>query len=168
MTNVMTRLPSASCACGQPWEAHELRCPRQKRRGVGKVVALAVASGVAAQVLFVAAVVSALGLISSHRETIGRPIRHIVVTGPVQPRVQACELFYGWEMTHNPSLLKRAVADARSPRVPLQVKPLFRAFFSGLLRSTRDGAHSSKAFSYEHAVQWVCQRQIRAGVGSRH
>jgi hypothetical protein len=52
MTNVMTWLPSASCACGQPWEAHELRCPRQKHQGVGRVVALAVAGGIIVQILF--------------------------------------------------------------------------------------------------------------------
>jgi len=47
MTNVMTWLPSRPCACGQPWEAHELRCPRAKHRGAGRVVALAVAGGIA-------------------------------------------------------------------------------------------------------------------------
>src|SRR6266705_2132571 len=126
MTNVMTWLPSAPCTCGKPWEDHELRCPRQKRQGVGRVVALAVSGGVAVQVLFVVAIVFAAGLINSPRTvTMGPPPRY-VVAGPVQPRVQACELFYAWEKTHNPSLLNRAVADAGSSRVPWKFKRHFR------------------------------------------
>src|SRR5215813_13507789 len=156
----MTWLPSAPCACGQPWEAHELRCQRQKRQGVGRVVALAVAGGVAVQVLFVVAIVFAAGLISPPLRSIGLPGHRYVVAGPVQPRVQACELFYAWEKTHNPSLLNRAVADAHSSRVPWQVKPRFISVLSGLRRWTWEGAHSPRAISFEHAVQVVCKQQV--------
>ncbi len=92
------------------------------------VVALAVSGGVAVQVLF-------------------------VVAGPVQPRAKACELFYAWEKTHNPSLLNRAVADAGSSRVPWKFKRHFRTDLNGLRSWTRQGAHSPRAISFEHAVQ---------------
>ncbi len=164
MTNVMTRVPSASCACGQPWEAHELRCPRQKRRGVGRVIALAIAGGVAAQVLFVVAIVFAAGLLS-RPPTIGGPF--LYHAGPVRPAVQACELFYAWEKTHNPSLLNRAADDAHSWRVPWHFKPRFISVFNGLHRWARKGANSPMAISFEHAVQVVCDQQVRANLTSR-
>ena len=163
----MTWLPSAPCTCGKPWEDHELRCPRQKRQGVGRVVALAVSGGVAVQVLFVVAIVFAAGLINSPRTvTMGPPPRY-VVAGPVQPRVQACELFYAWEKTHNPSLLNRAVADAGSSRVPWKFKRHFRTDLNGLRSWTRQGAHSPRAISFEHAVQDNC-KLIRADLNWRH
>jgi len=142
MTNVMTWLWSARCACGQPWEAHERRCPRPKHQGVGRVVALAVAGGIALQILFVVMLLFAAGLTSSRISTaaISPP-----TAGPVQPRVQACELFYAWEKTHNPSLLDRAVADAYSSRVRWQFAPRFKADLSGLRKSTRKSAHSPTA-----------------------
>jgi hypothetical protein len=81
--------------------------------------------------------------------------------------VQACELFYAWEKTHNPSLLNRAVADAYSSRVPWQVAPRFRTDLSGLRNSTRKSAHSPTAISFEHAVQDTC-KQIKADLNWRH
>ena len=87
--------------------------------------------------------------------------------GPVQPRVQACELFYAWEKTHKPSLLDRAVADAYSSRVPWPFAPRFRADLSGLRNSTRKSAHSPAAISFEHAVQDNC-KQIKADLTWRH
>ena len=146
-------LPSAQCDCGHPWEVHELRCPGPKHRGAGRVVALALAGGVAVQVLFVAAVFAA-GVISPPPLTLGGPV--LYHAGPVQPRVQACELFYAWEKTHNPGLLNRAVDDAHSWRVPWQFKPRFRTDLTGLRNSTRRSAHSPKAISFEHAVQSEC------------
>lgn len=165
MTNVMTWLSSTPCACGQPWEEHELRCPRRKRQGVGRVVALAVTGGVAVQVLFVIAIVFAVGLISPPMMTMQVP--HHVVAGPVQPRVQACELFYAWEKTQNPSLLNRAVADAGSSRVPWQFKRHFRTDLTGLRSWTREGAHSPTAVGFERAVQDNC-KLIRADLHWRH
>jgi len=131
------------------------------------VVALAVSGGVAVQVLFVVAIVFAAGLINSPRTvTMGPPPRY-VVAGPVQPRVQACELFYAWEKTHNPSLLNRAVADAGSSRVPWKFKRHFRTDLNGLRSWTRQGAHSPRAISFEHAVQDNC-KLIRADLNWRH
>lgn len=162
----MTWLPPAPCTCGKPWEEHELRCPRQKRQGVGRVVALAVSGGVAVQLLFVVAIVFAAGLIRPPAVTMGPrptmgPPPHYVVASPVQPRVQACELFYAWEKTRNPSLLNRAVADAGSSRVPWRFRRHFRTDLNGLRSWTREGAHSPKATSFEHAVQDNC-KLIRA------
>jgi hypothetical protein len=153
------------CPCGQPWEAHELRCPRPKHQGVGRVIALAVAGGLVLQVLFVSALVFAAGLTSPRR--FSPAVLHVLPAGPVQPRVQACELFYAWEKTHNPSLLNRAVADAYSSRVPWQVAPRFRTDLSGLRNSTRKSAHSPTAISFEHAVQDTC-KQIKADLNWRH
>jgi hypothetical protein len=166
MPNVMTCLPSASCACGQPWDAHELRCPRQKHQGVGRVVALAVAGGVALQILFL--VVAALFVAGLTRPSTSLAGMTRASAGPVQPRVQACELFYAWEKTHNPSLLNRAVADAHSSRVPWQFKPGFISVLSGLRRWTREGVHTPRAISFEHAVQGVCKKQVTADLNWRH
>ena len=93
---------TAGCPCSQPWEAHELRCPRPKHQRVGRAIALAVAGGFVLQLLFVVALVFATGLMRP--STIGA-VRHFhsLPAGPVQPRVQACELFYAWEKTHKPS-----------------------------------------------------------------
>jgi hypothetical protein len=103
MTNRMTSLPSAQCGCGQPWEAHELRCPRPKDRGTGRVIALAVAGGVVLQVLFVVAL---FGVAGQRSPAIITGLSRVPPTaGPLQPRVHACELFYAWKKTHNLSLL---------------------------------------------------------------
>jgi hypothetical protein len=86
---------------------------------------------------------------------------------PVRPAVQACELFYAWEKTHNPSLLNRAADDAHSWRVPWHFKPRFISVFNGLHRWARKGANSPMAISFEHAVQVVCDQQVRANLTSR-
>jgi hypothetical protein len=154
------------CRCGEPWEAHQLRCPRPKHQGVGRVIALAVAGGVVLQLLFVVALVFAVGLM---RPSTSPAVFRVLLppAGPVQPRVQACELFYAWEKTHKPSLLDRAVADAYSSRVPWPFAPRFRADLSGLRNSTRKSAHSPAAISFEHAVQDNC-KQIKADLTWRH
>jgi hypothetical protein len=94
---ILAMLPSARCDCGRPWEAHELRCPRPKRKRVGRVIALAVAGGLVLQVLFVVALaVVVAGLTAYHHRV--PPLRIAIATaGPVQPRVRACELFYAWK-----------------------------------------------------------------------
>jgi len=127
------------------------------------VIALAVAGGIALQVLFIVALVVVSGLMHPP------PARFSTVplAGPVQPRVQACELFYAWGKTHNASLLNRAVADAYSSRVPWQFAPRFRTDLSGLRNSTRKSAHSPTAISFEHAVQDNC-KQIKADLNWRH
>src|SRR5262245_66272782 len=102
-------LPSAQCDCGQPWEAHELRCPRPKHRRVGRVIALAVTGGLVLQVLFVAAL--AVVTAGSRAQTFRPAVLHVPPTGPTQPRIRACEEFYAWQGTHNPTLLNHAVAD---------------------------------------------------------
>jgi hypothetical protein len=159
MTNVMTWLPSAQCDCGQPWGAHQLRCPRPKHRGVGKVIALAVAGGVALQVLFIFGVFIAAG--PTRPPTIQRfSIAH--PSGPVQPRIRACEEFYAWKRTRNPNLLNDAVADAHGSRVPSRFAPQFRADLTGLRDSARKNAHSPAAMSFEHAVQHHC-KLLRGG-----
>lgn len=163
----MTWFPSAACACGRPWEEHQLRCPRPERQGAGRVVALAVSGGVAVQVLFIVAIVFAAGLISPPPRSIGWPGPQYAVAGPVQPRVQACELFYAWEKTRHRGLLTRAVADAGSSRVPWKFKQHFRTDLNGLRRWTREGARSSRAIGFEHAVQDNCKR-IRADLTWRH
>src|SRR5215475_1669452 len=109
MTNLMTSPLSAPCACGQPWETHHLRCPRQKHRGRGKVIALALAGGIALQLLFVLAVLDFGGLL---RPITTADVLHAALAGPTQPRVPACEEFYAWKRTHRPTLLNHAVADA--------------------------------------------------------
>jgi len=130
------------------------------------VVALAVAGGIALQILFVVMLVFAAGLTSSR--IISTAAISPPTAGPVQPRVQACELFYAWEKTHNPALLNQAVADAHSSRVPWQFKPRFISVFSGLRSWTREGAHSPRAISFEHAVQGVCKQQVTADLNLRH
>jgi hypothetical protein len=160
----MTWLPSVQCSCGQPWEAHVLRCPRPKRQRAGRVIALAVAGGVVLQVLFVVALFVAADLTRP-------PIRiggiHVVpIAGPLQPRVHACELFYAWNKTHHPSLLNEAVADAYSSRFPRKFAPRFRTDLSGLRDSTRQSAHSPTATSLKHAVQHDCN-QVTHGLNWR-
>jgi hypothetical protein len=91
----MAMLRSTQCACGQPWEAHELRCPRPKHQGVGRVIALAVAGGVVLQVLFVVALVIVTAGLTRPTTTFG--VLHVAPTGPIQPRVHACEEFYAWQ-----------------------------------------------------------------------
>src|SRR6266487_2543984 len=88
--------------------------------------------------------------------------------GPLQPRLQACMMFYRWEGTHNTNFLNQAVADARSPRIPWQSKLRFRTDLSGLRNSTREAnyAHSSTTINYEHAIQDDCN-QATAGLNSR-
>src|SRR5262249_68219 len=129
-------------------------------------VALAVAGGIILQILFL--VVAALVVVDLTRPSISIAGITRAPAGPVQPRVQACELFYAWEKTHNPSLLNRAVADAHSSRVPWQFKPRFISVFSGLRSWTRKGAHSPRAISFEHAVQGVCKQQVTADLNLRH
>jgi hypothetical protein len=137
-------LPSARCDCGQPWEAHELRCPRPKRKGVGSVIALAVAAGLILQVLFVALAVVVARLTRPSTNLGFHPLRIAIATaGPVQPRMRACELFYAWKKTHKPSLLNEAVADAHSSH-PRQFAPRFRTDMTGLRNSVREGAHSRR------------------------
>ena len=154
------------CACSQPWEAHELRCPRPKHQGVGRVIALAVAGGLVLQLLFVVGLVFATGLMHYRTAVAVRHFRSLPA-GPVQPRVQACELFYAWEKTHKPSLLDRAVADAYSSRVPWPFASHFRADLSGLRNSTRRSARSPTAIGFEHAVQDNC-KQIKSDLTWRH
>jgi hypothetical protein len=90
--------------------------PATASSGDGRVVALAVAGGIAIQIPFVvAALAFAARLMRPSFSTVTiKP----APAGPLRPRVQACELFYAWERTYNPSLLNQAVADARSRRVP--------------------------------------------------
>ena len=164
MTNVMTWLPSAQCACGQPWDEHELRCPRSKRQRAGRVIALAVAGGIVLQVLFVFALFVAAGVMRS--STSVTVLRAAPIAGPIEPRMHACELFYAWKRTHNPSLLNQAVADAYSSRVPSQFAPRFRADLSGLRDSALKSAHSPTAVSFEHAVQHDCN-QVTHGLSWR-
>jgi hypothetical protein len=109
MTNGMPWLPSTQCACGQPWEAHELRCPRPKHRGVGRVIALAVAGGVVLQVVFVVALVFAAGL-TSPGPRFSPAVFRVAPAGPMQPRVRACEEFYAWQ-----GLTTRSCSTRRSP-----------------------------------------------------
>jgi hypothetical protein len=153
-------LPSARCDCGQPWEAHELRCPRPKHRGVGKVIALAVAGGLLLQVVFVAALVVVVAGIPRPTST---PLRFHALrlptasAGPVQPRMRACELFYAWKKTHRASLLNEAVADAHSSQIPWKFAPRFRTDMTGLRDSVRKSVHSPTVISFEHAVQHHCK-----------
>jgi hypothetical protein len=122
------------------------------------VVGLALAGGVAVQVLFVVAVVFAAGLARRQHHLRFHPLRIAIATaGPVQPRVRACELFYAWKKTHKPSLLNEAVADAHSSRIPWQFAPRFRTDMTGLRDSVRESAHSRTAISFEHAVQHHCK-----------
>ncbi len=153
------------CRCGQPREAHELRCPRPKHQGVGRVIALAVAGGIVLQVLFVFALFVVVGLV--------HPVERISVVpqppaGPVQPALQACMMFYSWEGTHNTKFLNQAVADAHSHRVPWQFRPRFSTDLSRLRSSTREAnyAHSSGTTYYEHAIEDDCY-QATAGLNSR-
>jgi len=71
--------------------------------------------------------------------------------------VRACEEFYAWQGTHNPTLLNQAVADAYGWRVPWQFAPHFRADLTGLRDSVRKSAHSRAAIRFEHAVQHHCK-----------
>lgn len=152
---ILAMLPSAQCDCGQPWGAHELRCPRPKHRGVGRVIALAVTGGFLLQVLFVVALVFvSAGLL---RPTPTMDVFHVAPTGPIQPRIRACEEFYAWQGTHNPALLNQAVADAYGSRVPWQFATRFRADLTGLRDSVRKRAHSRTAISFEDAVQHHCK-----------
>jgi hypothetical protein len=163
MTNVMTSLPSASCGCGQPWEAHELRCPRPKDRRTGRVIALAVAGGLALQVLFIVAL---FGAFQSRPTVITGLSRVPSVAGPIQPRVHACELFYAWKKTHKLSLLNQAVADVYSSRVPRHFARRVRTDLSGLRDSALKSAHSPTAVSFDRAVQHDCN-QITHGMSWR-
>ena len=152
------------CRCGQPWEAHELRCPRPKHQAVARVIALAVAGGIALQVLFVFALFGAVGLM--------HPVERFTVVplppaGPVQPALQACMMFYRWEGTHNTKFLNQAVADAHSHRVPWQFRRRFSTELSRLRSSTEAVyAHSSRTTYYEHAIADDCY-QATAGLNSR-
>ena len=112
MTNAMTSPVSARCSCGQPWEAHDVRCP-PKRRGVGRLVALAVAGGLAAVFLFV---VVALGLV-------GRSPQFTTVTGwtsngdgrRYDQAQEACVMFNRWVPTagYNGRINKTPPGDVR-------------------------------------------------------
>ncbi len=155
------------CPCGQPWEAHELRCPRPKHRGIGRVIALAVAGGIAVQVFFVFALLAAAGLrhpLPAQRFSVAVPD-----AGPVQPALQACMMFYGWEGTHNTKFLNQAVADDHSHRVPWQFRPRFSTDLSRLRSSTREAnyAHSSTTTYYEHNIEDDCY-QATAGLNPQH
>jgi hypothetical protein len=119
------------------------------------VVALAVAGGIALQVLFIVALFAAAGLVRPGTSAVVLGVPR--ATGPVQPRVQACELFYAWKKTHNPSLLNQAVADSYSSRVPWQFAAHFRSDLTGLRDSVRKSAHSPTVISLEHAVQHHCK-----------
>jgi hypothetical protein len=152
-----------TCRCGQLWEAH--RCPRPPRRSLWK---LGVLGGVAGLILTVAAglVVAAL-LRPAEVSTSGFTAGHLPA-GPVQPRLQACMMFYRWEGTQNTNYLNQAVADAHSPRVPRQSKLRFMTDLSGLRSSTRQAiyARSPTIINYEHAIQTDCNR-FTAGLNSR-
>jgi hypothetical protein len=145
--------------CGQPW-AHGFGDP-PVRRGVGKVIVLAVLGGIAAYLLLI---VAAAYLFAGLTRPTGTVIFRHVVAGPLRPRLQACELFYKWEGTHDPNVLNRAVADAHSPRVPLQSQLRLRTDLGGLRSSTRNAtyAHSPTTISFEHAVQADCAPIVAA------
>jgi len=160
--------------CRQPW-AHGLDGPPVKR-GTGKVIVLAILGGVAAQILFIVAAALVLAWLTPPTIIGGIPHSAVAMrplpTGSLRPRLQACELFHKWQRTHDASLLKQAVVDAQSPRVPLSpafpwpTKAQFRTDFSGLLRSTQGArfARSRMAISFEHRVQADCAPDV----ASRH
>jgi hypothetical protein len=131
------------------------------------VVALAVAGGIALQMLFFVALFASVGMA---RPTIGSipTVTHVAPPAdPVRPRVQACELFYAWEKTHNLSLLNHAVTDSYSSRVPRLFRTNFRADLTSLRGSTLMNAHSPLTIRFKHAVQDNC-KQIKADLDWRH
>ena len=157
----MTPLPSGQCRCGQPWEAHQLRCPRPKRPRVGGIIALAIAGGVVLQVLFVLALAVVVAGVTRPTTilALNHPLRR-ATSGPTQPRVRACEEFYALKRTHNPNLLNHAVTDSHGSRVPSRFAPRFRADLTGLRDSARVSAHSPAAIGSERAVQHHCKLLI--------
>jgi hypothetical protein len=111
--------------CGLPIvEAHypDGRCPRPPRRSLRRRVTLGV-GGLAGLITFAVAAIVLAGLL---RPPVVIPTPRLpnslqnVEVGAARPGLQACELFYKWEVTHDTNLLSRAIADARSLRVPWQ------------------------------------------------
>lgn len=127
----------------------------------------------------IAFVVAAVVLAGFFRPAI--VISHSIVAmpaSPLRPKVQACELFYRWEVTHQTNLLNLAVADARSSRGPWQSKVHLVTEFSGLRSWIRWAAEKHAYSSWapnipgeslvnrEHAIQGDCIK-IGAGLNSR-
>ena len=126
------------------------------KRNIGKVIALAVLGGLAAQIPFIVVTAYVYAGLTTHMMVVAQGGNR---AGSLMPRLRACELFYKWERTHDPNLLNRAVADARISRVPWQSKLPFRTSLGGLRRWTQaaTSAHSPATIDhYEHAVQDDC------------
>jgi hypothetical protein len=150
--------PSWCPSCGQPWETH-WRCPPPQKRGIGKLNVLALPVGA---VLLLESLLLAAYL----HWALVRPQSTVVPrdqpAGSLRPRLQARELFYRWEGTHQTNFLNRAVADAHSPRVPWQSKVRLRTDLSGLLSSVREERYLNSPTTtshYAHAVQADCARR---------
>jgi len=150
--------------CGQLW-AHRFDGPPAKRN-IGTVIALAVLGGLAVQIPFIVLAAYVYAGLTTHMMMV---TQGGIPAGSLRPRLQACELFSKWERTHDPNLLNRAAADARSPRVQWQLEPRFRADLVGLRNSIRRETyvHSPATIShYEHAVQDYCN-YVASGLKSR-
>src|SRR5215472_17293814 len=93
------------------------------KRNIGKVIAMAVLGGLAAQIPFIVVTAYVYAGLTTHMMVVTQGGNR---AGSLMPRLRACELFYKWERTHDPNLLNRAVADARISRVPWQSKLPFR------------------------------------------
>jgi hypothetical protein len=133
-----------------------LRCPRPKHRGVGRVVGLALAGGVAVQVLFAVAVVFAAGFISPPPTILRGAVLYHAGPGPATSSGLRTVLCVGKDpqpKSAEPGGRRRAQL-ARS--VAGGFKPRFRTDMTGLRNSTRKSADSPKAISFEHAVRNEC------------
>jgi hypothetical protein len=177
----MAMLPSAQTPpcerCGLPIvEAHypDGRCPRPPGRSVRRRVTLCV-SGLALITFVVAAIVLPLRSATLISTSLSNGRR---IAGPLRPGLQACELFYRWEVTHKTNLLNRALADARSPRVRWQSTLRFRTDLNGLrswireegaarsrgkpgrqnLQNFSSGLWVSSGSYYEYAIQRDCNK----------
>src|SRR5215470_3509547 len=95
--------------CDQPWAHSELPA----KRGVGKVIVLAVLGGVVAQILFIVLASHIYPRPSQPHRIGGAVVVRGHYSGPMRPVLRACTLFKRWEANgrSNARLLDQAIAD---------------------------------------------------------
>jgi hypothetical protein len=159
--------------CGQP-SAHS---EPSVKRGVSKVIVLAVLGGVVAQILFVMIAAYTYSGLSQPR-TIHRSLGGPIVVrghrgGPMRPALRACTLFKRWEAhgRSNMGLLDQAIAEAQASRVNVLLKSRLPTDLSGLRDGLREApvAHSRMtAANYEHAVEHAVQADCAPTLAAWH
>jgi hypothetical protein len=155
--------------CDQPWAHSELPA----KRGVGKVIVLAVLGGMVAQILFIVLAAHVFSRPIQHRSLGGPVVMRGHPAGPMRPALLACTLFERWEADghSNPKLLNRAIDYAHASRVNSLLKSRLPTDLSGLRDGVREAtiAHSRMtAASYEHALEHAVQADCAPTLAAWH